>query len=204
MLAIFDMDGTLADSSVVLANAINYVRSKYALKPLPKDEIIYQINNPECNYAEYFYNKKHISKQDEEWFQEYYSKYHNRDLVLFDGIKEMLARLKSKGIKLAVATNAYRVSTLEALQHLEIESFFDEIVSFDDIGEPKPSPAMLFWLLNRCKVSNKESIFVGDSQRDYLASKAANIEFVMVDFVNKKTNPMQVAKKIEEFFSIIQ
>lgn len=203
MLAIFDMDGTLADSSVVLANAINYVRSKYNLKPLPKDEIIYQINNPECNYASYFYNKEFITAKDEEWFKEYYSRHHNSDLVLFDGVKEMLTKLKGFGIKLAVATNAYRVSTLEALTHLEIENFFDEIVCFDDVKEPKPSPAMLFLLLERCKESSRSSIFIGDSQRDYLASKAANIEFVLVDFVNKKDKPMQVAKKIEEFFSII-
>jgi phosphoglycolate phosphatase len=203
MLAIFDMDGTLTDSSVVLSNAINFVRSKYNLKPLPKDEIIYQINNPQCNYAEYFYNKEQITLQDEEWFKSYYTKNHDKELVLFDGIFEMLKKLKEKNIKLAIATNAYRNSTLEALEHLKLKDFFDYIVCFDDVGEGKPSPKMLLELL---KVSNhkaSEAIFIGDSDRDYLAAKNAEIEFIRVDFVNKKDNPLKVAKKIEEFFSII-
>ena len=203
MLAIFDMDGTLTDSSVVLSNAINYVRSKYNLPPLSKDEIIYQINNPHCNYAQYFYNKKSISLQDEEWFKEYYSKNHDRELVLFEGILEMLKELKKKNIKLAIATNAYRNSTLEALNHLNLKDFFDFIVCFDDVGEGKPSPKMLFKLLNLSGVKKEQAIFIGDSDRDYLAAKSAGIEFIRVDFVNKKDNPLDVAKKIEEFFSII-
>jgi len=202
MLAIFDMDGTLADSSIVLANSINYVRSKLGLKPLNKDIIIKQINNPNCDLANFFYGLNEITHKHEEWFKEYYSTHHNSDLKLFDGIKEMLIELKSKNIELAVATNAYRDSTLLALKHLNIYSFFDYIICYDDVKEGKPSAEMLLKLLELANEKSSNAIFIGDSQRDYLASKAANIEFILVDFVNKKTNPLEIAKKIEEYFGI--
>jgi len=202
MLAIFDMDGTLADSSVVLANAINYVRAKLDLEPLDKDIIIEQINNPKCDLARFFYNLEEITQEHEEWFKDYYSANHDKDLVLFDGIKEMLDRLKQNGIKLAIATNAYRSSTIEALKHLKIDNYFDAIVCYDDVQEPKPSPEMLLNLLDYFKEDRKNAIFIGDSQRDYLASKSAGIAFILVDFVNKKDNPIDVARKIEEYFKI--
>ncbi len=207
MLAIFDMDGTLTDSSTLLANAINYVRGKLNLAPLTKDVIITQINNPECNLAKFFYNLDAIEPIHEEWFKEYYSKHHNLELELYDGVLEMLERLKSRGINLAIATNAYRASTLEALSHLNILELFDDIVCFDDVGEGKPSPDMLNTLLDRFKLSKNRAIFIGDSQRDELASKAAKIEFIKVAFgsnledaINK---PSEVVRKIEEYFCII-
>ena len=202
MLAIFDMDGTLTDSSVVLANSINYVRSKLNLEPLSKELVIEQINNPQCNLAEFFYNLDKIEPIHEEWFKEYYSAHHDIDLELFDSILEMLKELKSKNIKLSIATNAYRDSTILALKHLKIYDLFDYIICYDDVKEGKPSPEMLLKLLDIAKEKRENAIFIGDSQRDYLASKAANIEFILVDFVNKKDNPLDVAKKIEEYFGI--
>ena len=207
MLAIFDMDGTLTDSSKLLANSINYVRGKLNLKPLPKEDIIREINNPECNLAKYFYNKEQIEPIYEEWFKEYYSKYHNLELELYDGVEEMLKALKNRGVKLAIATNAYRDSTLEALKHLGILELFDDIACFDDVKEGKPSPKMLFKLLNNFNLKNKEALFIGDSQRDELAAKAADIEFIKVAFGSNLKDaidkPQEVLRKIEEYFCII-
>jgi HAD superfamily hydrolase (TIGR01509 family) len=207
MLAIFDMDGTLTDSSTLLANSINYVRGKLNLAPLDKDTIIYQINNPNCNLAKYFYNMDKIEPLCEEWFRNYYSKYHNLELELYDGVEEMLKDIKQKDIKLAIATNAYRVSTLEALSHLNILDLFDDIVCFDDVKEGKPSPKMLNKLLNNFKLTNKDAIFIGDSQRDELASKRADIEFIKVAFGSNQSNvitkPIEINRKIEEYFCII-
>jgi len=207
MLAIFDMDGTLTDSSTLLANAINYVRGKLNLEPLPKDIIIEQINNPECDLAKFFYNVDRFEPIYEEWFKEYYSKYHDLELELYDGVEEMLKTLKSKGVKLAIATNAYRDSTMEALGHLGILELFDDIVCFDDVKEGKPSPLMLFKLLDNFKLTYKDAVFVGDSQRDELAAKAANIEFIKVAFGSNLeglvNRPSEVVRKIEEYFCII-
>ncbi len=120
MVAIFDLDGTLVDSSITLANAVNYVRGKLNLPPLPKDEILEKINDPYGDIAYNLYGVREIEPIYEEWFKEYYSKNHSKELVLFDGIRELLETLKRKGLKLAIATNGYRDSTIEALKHLNI------------------------------------------------------------------------------------
>jgi phosphoglycolate phosphatase len=159
-----------------------------------------QINNSNLDLGESFYGVNEITDKHEEWFKEYYSAHHDKDLRLFNGIKEMLDILKNRDIKLAVATNAYRVSTIEALKHLKIYDYFDYIISYDDVKEGKPAPDMLLKLLEKTKHKREDAIFIGDSQRDYLASKAAGIKFILVDFVNRKDNPLDIAKKIEEYF----
>ncbi len=197
MTAIFDLDGTLIDSSNVLANAINYVRSHFKLKPLPKEYIIEQINNPNSNWSQSFYNIPYATNTHELLFKEYYAKNHDKELILFDGIGDMLKNLKVSSIKLAVATNGYRDSTIRALTHLKIKDYFDEVVTYEDVSKPKPSPDMIFEVINR--LNSKRAIFIGDSQRDLLASKAANVEFILVDFVNKKSSVKAIEQSIKEY-----
>ena len=196
MLAIFDMDGTLVDSSVTLANAINYVRGKLGLNPLNGQIILEQIANPECNLAKFFYETDEIIDKHEEWFKEYYSQNHDKELVLFKDVDKMLQSLKSKGIKIALATNAYRDSTMEALKHLNIESYFDDIICYDEVENGKPAPDMLLALLDRN--NPKRAIFVGDSDRDMLAAKAADLKFLRVALGSNDKNSITKAEILEK------
>ena len=195
MLAIFDMDGTLVDSSITLVNSINYVRENLGLKELDAEIVLEQINNPECDLANFLYEAHKITDRHEEWFKEYYSKNHDKELVLFDGVEKMLQNLRDKGIKVALATNAYRVSTMEALGHLNIESYFDDTICYDEVENGKPAPDMIIALLNRN--NPKRAVFIGDSDRDMLAAKAAKLEFLRVAFGSKDTKSITKADILE-------
>jgi phosphoglycolate phosphatase len=177
-IVIFDMDGTLQDSSVTIANAINHVRGRLSLEPMPISEIISGINDPSINPAEYFYETEHFEPIHEEWFSEYYSANHERELRLYPGIEELLKRLRDRGVMLAVATNAYRRSTIESLKHLGIYGYFDLIVCYDDVERGKPAPDMLLAILHSAGVSASQALFVGDGVKDRMASEAAGVEFV--------------------------
>jgi len=181
-LVIFDMDGTLADSSRAIANAINYVRRRLGLPPLKVQEIVSKINDPHLNGAEYFYESERFEARHEAWFAEYYSANHHKELLLYEGILELLEKLKSRGCLLAVATNAYRRSTLETLEHLGILEFFDAVASYDDVERGKPAPDMLLKILEELGVSREDALFVGDGHRDALAAEAAGIDFIMVEW----------------------
>jgi HAD superfamily hydrolase (TIGR01509 family) len=113
--------------------------------------------------------------------QEGYKNQEN-ELVLYDGIKELLEELKAKGHKLAVATNAYRGSTIESLTHLGIHDYFDALACYDDVPQGKPHPDMLYKILDELEHSKEKSLFIGDGPRDEMASKRAEIPYVMVDW----------------------
>ena len=103
-------------------------------------------------------------------------------MVLYDGIKDMLESLKEAGHALAVATNAYRGSTIESLTHLKVHDYFDAIACYDDVEKGKPYPDMLHKILDELNHSKDKSIFIGDGPRDEMASKNADIPYVMVDW----------------------
>ncbi len=181
-LVIFDMDGTLVDSSITIANAINYVREHLYLPPMDPRLIIQKINDHHLNPAQYFYKTDHFEADHETWFSEYYTQNHEKELLLYDGIKELLLDLKSKGRELAVATNAYRGSTIESLTHLGIYDLFDTIACYDDVTHGKPYPDMLLKILDVLGREPEEALFVGDGSRDKMASQRAGIAYLMVNW----------------------
>lgn len=181
-LIIFDMDGTLINSSITIANAINYVRKNLGFEPMEQEYILRLINDHTINPAQTFYHAKAFDRDHERWFSEYYTKNHQNELVLYNGIKEMLENLKERGHNLAVATNAYRGSTIESLTHLDVDHYFDGIACYDDVPRGKPHPDMLHKLLDELSHSSHEAIFIGDGPRDELASQRAEIDYIMVDW----------------------
>ncbi|MDQ7047040.1 MAG: HAD family hydrolase [Sulfurovum sp.] len=181
-LIIFDMDGTLVNSSLTIANAINYVRKNLGFEAMEQEYILKRVNDHTINPSQHFYHAKAFDADHEKWFSEYYTKNHENELVLYEGIKTLLITLKDKGYALAVATNAYRGSTLESLTHLEILELFDGIACYDDVLQGKPHPDMLFKLLDELNFTEKETLFIGDGPRDELAAKEAKMDYIMVDW----------------------
>ena len=181
-LLIFDMDGTLIDSSRTIANSINHVRAQMDLAPMPHEQIISKVNDHSISPAAYFYEIEAFEPIHEQWFNEYYTQNHARELTLYDGIYALLSWLKEQGTLIALATNAYRISALESLRHFGIDSFFDAVVCADDVRRSKPAPDMLYRILLALEKSNEEAIFVGDGPRDEDAAEAAAMDYLMVDW----------------------
>ena len=202
-LIIFDMDGTLVNSSITIANAINYVRKNLGFEPMDEEHILRLVNDHTINPAQTFYHAKAFDKDHEKWFAEYYTKNHESELVLYKGIKELLIALKEKGKKLAVATNAYRGSTIESLTHLQVYDLFDAITCYDDVLQGKPHPDMLYKLLDELDVREDEAIFIGDGPRDEIAAKEAKMDYIMVDWGFTEYVDKDVVCSVEELRNML-
>lgn len=178
---IFDMDGTLIDSSLIVTNSINFVRSKLGLKPLLKKVIIEAVNDPFLDKPKFFYNHNEYTKEQIDWFREYYTKNHQKEVVVYTGIKELLDEIKSY-FRLSLATNAYRASAIEILNFLDLYNYFEIVVCADDVKHPKPYPDMILKIINYFKCEKDEIILVGDGQMDEEAAKRAGIGFLKVNW----------------------
>jgi phosphoglycolate phosphatase len=200
-LIIFDMDGTLVNSSITIANAINHVRANLGFEPMEQDHILRLVNDHTINPAQTFYNAHSFESDHEKWFSEYYTKNHESELVLYEGIENLLVNLKERGHRLAVATNAYRGSTIESLTHLNVFEFFDGIACYDDVEKGKPYPDMLHKLLDELEHQSHEALFIGDGPRDELASQRAKIDYIMVDW--GFTEHSDAVRSVDELHNIL-
>jgi len=180
-LLIFDMDGTLIDSSKVICNSINHVRDRLNLKPLKNEEILKVVNDMHTHSPSYFYEADEFTQDHIEWFQDYYTNNHQKEVALYSGIETLLDELKDRYI-LSIATNAYRVSALQILSHLHIDKKFDLIVCADDVKNSKPEPDMIEYILKYFNLSPSQALMIGDSLKDKEAAKRAGVETILVDW----------------------
>lgn len=198
------MDGTLVDSSLTLARAINHVRKNLGLKAMDDTHILSKVNEADLNTAQYFYEAESFTPQHEQWFADYYSQHHEQEIRLYDGIDSFLKELLEKGYLLALATNAYRVSALESLSYLNILEYFEMVICHDDVPKGKPYPDMLYAVLKKLQIKPNEAIFIGDGARDERASKSANIDYIMVNWGfsyhenNVENNVVESIEKLKE------
>ncbi len=196
---IFDMDGTLIDSSSVISNSINFVRKHLSLEPMRKEHIISCINSVNIHAPSFFYGVDEFQKDHIELFKEYYSKNHHIDTALYDGIERLLELLKRDNRSLSVATNAYKLSAKEILDAKGISSYFDIVVSADEVKNPKPSREMIDKIVEFYRAELDEFVVIGDGERDIMAAKSAGVDYIVVDwgFSNHK-DAVRSVKRLEE------
>ncbi|SMC08668.1 HAD family hydrolase [Nitratiruptor tergarcus] len=178
---IFDMDGTLIDSSAIISNSINYVRSKLGLPPMDKKVILEAVNDTSIHRPKFFYGVEEYEPKHVEWFREYYANNHHKETLLYTGVKELLEEIKPY-FCLSLATNAYRVSAELILKNLGIYDYFEIIVCGDEVAHPKPAPDMIFKIIDFFECDKNEIMLIGDGKTDEEAAQAASIGFLKVNW----------------------
>jgi HAD superfamily hydrolase (TIGR02253 family) len=93
-------------------------------------------------------------------------------LVPYPHVNLTLIKLIKMGIKLGIVSDAPAKEAWLRLSQLNLQHFFDHIITFDDTGERKPSPVPFNKILELLKTKPRESIMVGDwAERDMIGGK---------------------------------
>jgi phosphoglycolate phosphatase len=183
-LFIFDMDGTLVDTREDITCSINYVRAKKGLPPLSVENVIKIINFKRDELPKHLYHTDSYLPEDRDMFENHYISQCTKNVRPFDGITDLLTRLKELGARLSVATNAPTKFAEKILSAANISHYFDFIIGACKVNNPKPAAEMLYLIENKYieiqKLIFKNRFFLGDSSIDIKAAKNANISSIFV------------------------
>lgn len=176
---IFDIDGTLTSTNELIFATFNHIAQKYENKTYTDEEIIAMFGPPE----DVILKEKFNGDKYENVYQDYYNFYrenHPRMADLYPGIVDILSTLKSKKIITAIFTGKGRKTTQITLEILGIKSYFDMIITGDDVTAHKPSPEGILRFLDKFKLSKNEVLMVGDSISDIISAREAGVEIASV------------------------
>ena len=180
-LIIFDMDGTVVNTGVMITKTINFVRSHMGLEPIKQTLMLKSLNDPDIDAPSFFYGTKHFTDKQTKLFEEYYDKNCIIGVELYDGMREFLAEY-SKKHTLTIATNAHSDFAKKILSHLEVDKYFDLIIGADMVKNPKPHPEMIEKTIQELQFHKNNSILIGDSHKDKLAAEKAGIKHQLVNW----------------------
>lgn len=175
---LFDLDGTLVDTSTMLHAAYEDVLTENGLS-YEKN----QINGLIGMGLVPIYQK--LSGDDERGLElaeqhRQHIRSANPRVQLFPGMKELVIKLADKGLRLGVVTSAGRPAIERSIVANEIDQFFGTCITSDDVSRLKPHPEPVEAALKELEISPDKAVFVGDSSFDILAGKAAGVRTIGV------------------------
>jgi putative hydrolase of the HAD superfamily len=129
-------------------------------------------------------------------------------MFLYPHVRHTLTELMRANIKLAIVSDAPRLSAWMRLVSFGIEPYFESVVSYDDTGFKKPNPAPFRRALEKLKVEPGEAIMIGDwAERDMVGAKALGMKTVFArygdDFNTKEPGADYEITDIAELVKIV-
>jgi phosphoglycolate phosphatase len=177
-LVILDLDGTLIDSSVDLANSVNATRAHLGLPPI-ENEIVYSyVGNGAPVLIRKALGPEYPEKVVEDaltFFLGYYREHMLDNTVLYPGVREALERLRSAGIPMAVLTNKPVRFSQSIVDGLGLGSHFIRVYGGNSFDFKKPHPVGVEKLMAESGAKREETVMVGDSAVDVQTARNANI-----------------------------
>jgi phosphoglycolate phosphatase len=190
-LIVFDWDGTLFDSTALIARCIQAACADLGL-PVPSErDAAYVIGLglhdalqhvvpglPPERYPELGLRYRH----------HYFARQH--ELVLFEGSLDMLKALKARHHWLAVATGKSRRGLDEALRTAQLQGVFDGTRTADETAS-KPHPRMLQELMREFGVDPERTLMIGDTTHDLQLAANAGTASVAVSYGAHGAEPLR-------------
>lgn len=183
-LAIFDLDGTILYTLVDLKNSMNFTLKKFGFPERTLDEVRRFVGNGIKNLIIRAAPKGTDEKTIDEMFEvfnEHYAVHCNDNTKSYDGIDELLKKLKEQKVKTAVVSNKadYAVQTL-------VKKYFDGLFDYA-VGEKqgvrkKPCPDSVNEVLRVLDTPKESTVYIGDSEVDVATAKNAQMDCIAVDW----------------------
>lgn len=207
-LVIFDLDGTLVDAHEAIIRSVNYTLGRLGLLQQRPGIILKSVGWGDRKLIGDFISG------DIDMALAIYRRHHKKSLKKYARLlpftTEILSFLKSRGFKLAIASNRPAVTTRVILNNLKIAKYFDYSLCADKLPRGKPDPEILLRILKALRVEKDEALYVGDMVIDIQAGHRAGIRVIVVRGglavlkEIKKARPFMILKNLADLIPAVK
>jgi phosphoglycolate phosphatase len=173
-LVVFDLDGTLIDSSRDLTDAVNALIVDLGGQALGLDQVTEMVGEGAAVLVRRALMAAALDPDTPGALDRFLAHYHEgltTHTRPYAGIPEALASLGRHGATLAVLTNKPQRPTLEILERLDLAPAFCQVVGGDTAAGRKPDPAGLQEIIDRAGATPASTMLVGDSPIDLATAR---------------------------------
>jgi phosphoglycolate phosphatase len=213
--AVFDLDGTLADTARDLIATLNVILGQEGIPPLPVEKAGDMISAGGRGLLQRGFEaagREPTPALIETLYRRFLAHYGENLCVatrLYPGAVDALDRLERDGWRLAICTNKMEAHSLKLLKALGVADRFATVCGRDTFPWFKPDPRHLTMTIGRAGGDLGKAVMVGDSYSDVAAAKAARIPVVAVSFGYpdrpiREHGPDLVIDHFDELFEAVQ
>lgn len=221
-LVLFDLDGTLADTSDGIYKSYQYAAEQMGFGKIPEKllegvigDTLLKVFQTRFGYEELDANRA------VDFYRERYELKGVYEVTAYENIKELLELLRNNGYMLAVATLKYEVVAKQQLEHLGLKQYFDvisgadkgcQLTKADIINKAiielidQKEPALIGKESEKIEELKSQAVMIGDSPFDAIGAKESGVDFIGVtyglNFHSKKEvepyHPIFIAESVKD------
>ena len=209
---VFDLDGTLLDTLGDLRDSVNFALQKNNLPKRTTEEIRSFVGNGIRLLIELSVPQNTPIEVTDQCFADFKAYYKDHSAILtkpYDGVIDLMAALKSRGIKVAVVSNKADFAVKDLM-----EDYFSGLYDCaygERAGIPrKPEPDAVFAAIKEMGAEAESTVYIGDSEVDVITSKNAGLPCIAVTWgfrdkmVLEALQPEYIVDSSEEILNIIE
>ena len=208
-IILFDLDGTLIDSTKAILESFNVAFSEFNLKTPNEEEIKRLIGLP----LDVMFEKLGISK-DKVWdfvdaYKKHYRKISTKKTKLLPFAREAVIEA-SKFARLGIVTTKTARYSKELMENFGLMDYFEILIGRENVENPKPHPEPILKALHEMKANKEATFMIGDTCLDMVSAKEAGVrgvgvigEYTPVEELKKcadivKNNSLEAVKFIKD------
>lgn len=174
---VFDIDGTLIDSSKVDQWAMRTALAEFGYH-FTYEQLIFSFGMPGRRaLAKLSIPAERVELIMARWEALAYDRLD--EIPMYDGIPEVIAELRNGGCLCGIVTSRTRLQLEQGIKPIGFTPWFDEIICADDVEHPKPAPDALLECLRRFGCKPEDAVYIGDSEYDMQCARSAGVKSVL-------------------------
>lgn len=181
---LFDLDGTLSDSSQGIINSIIYALEKYDVNDYDMSLLRKFLGPPLHESFEKFMGfDKEKSLQAVKLYREYFSSKGLFENEIYGGVSDLLQNLKENGKTLIVATSKPQPFTDRIMEHFNLAKYFDFIAGSNMDTTRSKKAEVIEYALSECNIKDKSKVvMIGDRAEDMIGAQTVGVDSIGVEY----------------------
>ena len=194
-LCIFDLDGTLVNTLHDLTNSLNFALSECGFPTLSESRVAAIVGHSVNFMCEHAVPPEH-KDQAEKVLELYRAHYREHSLDLshaYDGMIDAVQKIKNAGVTLAIASNKPHADAVKVVETIYPKNTFSLVLGRMDKFAIKPTPDVLYFIMDYFGVTPEECVYVGDSDVDVTFAHNAGMRCLSVNWGFRSVEEIQAA-----------
>ncbi len=190
---LFDLDGTLTDSNSAVVACVKKTVEDLGGKVTDETALRASFARGLSNTLAPWVAEGKVEEAIAQYLKNF-PDYVQKNLKLFDGVLDLLELLKKRMIPMAVVTGNMQVEADGIFERLAFRQYFQTVICADSIPFQKPSPEPVLEALFRLGRPVQGAVFIGDSEHDIRAGRAAGVKTIGIKGGSSKEEKLLAAK----------
>lgn len=207
---LFDLDGTLTDPGVGITNSVAYALSRYGITVENKKDLYPFIGPPLCDsFMKYYGFSKETGMEAIAVYREYFSTKGLFENEVYDGVRELLEKIKQSGRKIVLATSKPEEFAVKILEHFDLIRYFDVVAGASMDEKRNKKGDVIKYAMEKGGFTAEAAVMIGDREHDVFGARENGIDCigVLYGYGSRQelshAGAIRIAENVSDIFSLL-